>query len=68
MPFLYILILEGAGGGGWTFTAQKSAGNHTPSPPSPHSELLCAMNLSVLEQLFKSRSLGYRFLAVIAGL
>ena len=40
----------------------------TPPPPSiPHSELLCAMNLSVLEQLFKSRSLGYRFRAVVVG-
>ena len=82
MPLLYILNVEGAG---WTFTAQKSAGNHTkrepvnaqqafipiqpppPPPPHPHSELLCAMNLRVLEQLFKRRSLGYRFLAIIAG-
>ena len=30
MPFLYILNVEGAG---WTFTAQKSAGNHTKRGP-----------------------------------
>ena len=37
------------------------------STPPPHFELLCAVNLSVLEQLFKSRCLGYRFLAIIDG-
>ena len=41
---------------------------HSPTPPRhPIPNYFCAMNLSVLEQLFKSGSLGYRFLAIIAG-